>query len=167
MFSDNEIKAYRSIKAPEGIYEKLSRPQRSYADTLRIITAVAACFVLVISAVFVFKGENDVIVNGQKLNGSVVFYDTSSAMARSVSSTISVPLEFKVSDKTTVSALQGSISVDGEPKTEVEILKSEVIWWEVPTDKDEVFKLLVTDKKGVKTISLKYENTKITVTKEN
>ncbi len=167
MFSDKEISAYNSIKAPDELYKKISRTKKTYKLPLYIATAVAASFVFIISGYFLTP-KSSIIVNGQKLTDSVVFYDTTSASARNVSSTILVPIEIKVNGNTTVSVSQGNIiSVNNEPKSEIELSDSGIVWWEIsPEQADGIFKMQITDKKGVKTISLKYQNTKITVTKE-
>ena len=168
MFTDNEIKAYQSIKAPAELYEKISKTQKSPNITLRIITTVAACFILIISSVFIFKGENNIIVNGQPLTDSVVFYNTASAKARSISSAILVPVEIKAKATTKVTALQGTLSVDGgKAQNQITITSDKTLWWEItPKTYEQVFKLQISDKKGVYTVTLKNENTKITVTKE-
>lgn len=168
MFSDKEMKAYRGIKAPEELYRSIVGTKRKERNTLRIITALAACLVLIVTSVFIFKGKSNIIVNGQPLDGRIVFYDTATAKARSVSSAISVPIEIKAEGKTEISVLHGHVLVDGnEPSKDITISSAETLRWEItPTDGDDVYEMRITDKKGTSIISLRYNDTKITVTKE-
>lgn len=168
MFTDSELNAYRNIKAPAELYKKILKTQKRLKLRLYIVAAVAASFVFIVYG-HIASTQSDIVVNGQKLTDSVVFYDTTSAMAKSVSSAISVPIEIKAFGKTKVKVLSGVVSVSGsQPSNEIELSSSAILWWEIiPDNNDSVFKMQIIDKKGVKKISLKYENTKITVTKEN
>ena len=168
MFTDKELQAYNSIKAPEELYQRLTKIKVPRKNTLRIITALAACLILVITSVFIFGGKSSIIVNGQPLDDSVVFYDTTAAQARCVSSEISVPIEIKADSMTEISVSNGFVLVDGgEPTKEITISSDEKLRWEINVaDNDGVFEMRVKDKKGTSKILLNYDNTKITVTKE-
>ncbi len=168
MFTDKEINAYRDIKAPSDLCKKIKNAQKKSKRLLYSITVVAACFVFMITGVFINSQSNNIVVNGQKLKSSVEFYDTTSSLGRTVSSVISVPVEIKVSRSTNISVEEGLISIDGGNSTkEIDISDDTMFWWEVePSGENQVFEMLITDKKGVQKITLEYKNAKITVTKE-
>jgi hypothetical protein len=116
----------------------------------------------------ILGNQNNIVINGQELKSSIVFYDTASSYGRTVSSSISVPVEIKTSRKTKISVSEGLISIDGlEPTKELTISSKEIIWWEIELeDSDNVFEMKISDKNGAEKVTLKYENAKITVTKE-
>ena len=82
MFTDKEIIAYHNIKAPDGLRERVLKIQKKSKNSLRFVAAVAACFVFIISGFFIISiKQSNIVVNGQKLTGTVEFYDTTSAFA--------------------------------------------------------------------------------------
>ena len=98
MFSEEQLRAYRNIKAPDELRQKIVKKQKMPMKRIYFISAVAACFIFIMSGIIVNNQNNIVInVNGQTLDESIVFYDTSSSYGRTVSSTISVPVEIEVS----------------------------------------------------------------------
>ena len=167
MFTDKEISAYRNIKAPSDLREKIVSAKKVSNKMVYSISAVAACFIFV-TVGFIISNQNYIVINGQKLNKSVTFYDTASSYTRTVSSSISVPVEIKVSRESKVSVSDGFLSIEGfNASKEVEVTSSAIIWWEIELNEaDNEFTMKITDKKGVKWVTLKYENAKITVTKE-
>ncbi len=112
--------------------------------------------------------NSNIVINGQPLKDSVVFYDTTSYLGRTVSSLISVPVEIKATGKTTVSVSHGFVSVDGATtEKEVVITSSQIVWWEIDHQQDgNLFEMSISDQKGVTKVTLKYEDSKITATKE-
>lgn len=167
MFTDKEITAYRNIKAPDELRQKIIKPRKKHRKVIYFSSAVAACLVLIVS-VFIINNQSSIVVNGQKLNESILYYDTTVSTRRTLSSSISVPIEIKNKHVTKVVVSDGFISAEGfVPSKEIEFTSSKLIWWELePTEKDNVFEMLISDKKGVEKVTLKYQNTKITVTKE-
>ena len=168
MFTDKEITAYRNIKAPADLRQKITKSQKRPNKILYLTGTIAACFILIVSG-FVMNNQSNIVINGQKLTDSIVFYDTSSVAGRAVSSSISIPIELKVSHNTKVTVSHGFISVDGSTHSnEITLSSSKMIWWEInPYEADGIFEMRISDKKGIEKIALKYENSKITVTKEN
>ena len=166
MFSEKQIVAYRNIKAPDELRNKITNSSKNKFKTLYFISAMAACLILVSS--IILNNQNSIIINGQKLNDTIVFYDTTSSHIRTVSHSISVPVEIKTSNNTKISVSNGYISIDGSnPNSEIEIDSSKVIWWEIELKTSEnVFEMKISDKKGVKLVTLKYDNAKIIVSKE-
>lgn len=167
MFTDKQINAYNNIKVPDELCKKVLKSQNDSKKWLYTITVIAACFIFMITVTLVNSQHNNIVVNGQKLKSSIEFYDTAPVFERTVSSVVSVPVEIKVSRDTKISVDKGVISIDGNPFTEIDISDSATIWWEFePTEDSNVFEMLITNKKGVQKITLEYENSKITVTKE-
>lgn len=167
MFTDREVDSYRNLKAPDSLRQKITGSHKSYKKTIGFITAVAACFVLIISGIAI-NNQGNIVVNGQKLNDSVEFYCVASAMEKSVSSTVIVPIQFNVRDDTKILVLDGKISIDGSDSSkEMTITSPKEILWEVePQEAQCEFEMFITDKKGVQKVTLQYDNTKVTVTKE-
>jgi len=167
MFADEQIKAYRNIKAPNELRKKIVKPQ-SNKKWLYTIIVVAACFIFMITGILIDSQHNNIVINGQQLKSSIEFYDTAPAFERTVSSAVSIPVEIKVSQDTNISVDKGVISIDGSDSTkEICISDSAIIWWEFePTEDSNVFEMLISNKKGVQKLTLEYDNAKITVTKE-
>lgn len=167
MFTENEKQIYRNIKAPEELRQKIiSSPQKS-KRIIPFISIAAACFILVISGFLINSGNNKIIINGQTLKNSIVFYDTASMSGRSISSSLSIPIELEISRETEVSVSQGFLSFNGQnPTKQLKLSSSSTIWWEIEPDKSEkTFNMQISDKKGVTKVTLSYENGKITITK--
>lgn len=167
MFTKKEIITYRSIKVPDELCKKIAKTQKRSDKKLYFISAVAACFIFIISG-FLINNQSNIVINGQHLNESIVFYDTASSYGRNVSSSISVPVEIKASRTTKIKVKQGLLSISSsKPTEEVIISSSSVIWWEIELkDTDNVYEMKISDKKGVEKVTLRYDNAKITVTKE-
>ena len=147
MFTEKELTAYRNIKAPDELRQKITKTQKKTYKRLYFISAVAACFIFIMSGV-ILGNQNNIVINGQELKSSIVFYDTASRYGRTVSSSISVPVEIKTSRKTKISVSEGLISIDGlEPTKELTISSKEIIWWEIELeDSDNVFEMKISDK---------------------
>lgn len=167
MFTDKEITVYRNIKAPDDLCHRITKSQSKQKKVIYFSSAIAVCFIFIISA-FVINNQSNIVINGQNLNDSIVFYDTSATAGRSISSEISIPIEIKAKHDTKVVVSNGLISIEGSnPSSEILLSDSQQIWWHIdPNATDTPFEMYVSDKKGVEKVTLKYENTKITVTKE-
>ncbi len=171
MFTEKEIAVYRSIKAPADLCQKIIKQKNNTRKILCIASVIAACFIIVISGLmfgFVMDNQSNIVINGEKLNDSIVFYDTSVSVGRSVSSVTTVPVEIEVSSKTKVEVSQGFISVDGsDPVNEIVLTSSKTVFWEFDhSNTDNVLEMYITDEKGVEKVTLIYDNTKITATRE-
>lgn len=167
MFTDEEIQVYRSVKAPVNLREKITKPRKKPRKIFYFSSIGVACFILIIFG-FVINNQSNIVVNGQILNDSIVFYDTSVSKSRAVSSKVSIPIEINALHSTEVSVSQGLISLEGSnPSKEIVISSSSTIWWEItPSETDNLFEMRISNNKGVEKVTLKYENTKITATKE-
>lgn len=167
MFTDEEKRAYHNIKAPDTLYQRITIKSKTPKRMWYGLAAMAASLVLIVTSI-VMQGQGDIIVNGRKLKGSVEFYVATAAMERSVSSAVSVPVEPSVKGRTTVLVDGGLVRTEeGEPREEIVIEKSCVLWWEIePESETQEYKMKISDQKGERILSLKYENSKIIVTKE-
>lgn len=167
MFTENEIAAYKNIKAPEGLYKNIKAKKNKKRIPFYSACAAVACFVI-FALTFTLGGGSNIVINGQPLKDSVVFYDTTSYLGRTVSSLVSVPVEIKATGKTTISVSHGLVSIDGStPKKEVIITTSQIVWWEIDREHDGgLFEMSISDEKGVTKVTLEYEDAKITATKE-
>ena len=167
MFTEKELSCYQSIKAPEDLLLKIKRKQKISNIPARILAA-AAVFLFLLSGIYFYSaGESDIIVNGQVLQESIVFYDTMPAMERNFSSKISFPIEIHPARKTRISVTKGSLSIDGVSfEKEVTISSDTTLWWELEKEEETLFTMELSDEKGIQEVTLKYENGKIIVTKE-
>lgn len=168
MFTEKEISAYKNIKAPDDLLNRITGLQKKSKKPIYFISAVAACFIFIITGILINNNQSNIVVNGQQLKNSIVFYDTASVSARTTSSAISIPIEIDASRRTEISVTKGWLSINGSsPSQKAVISESETIWWEIePNDSYGVFEMKITDKKGSQKVTLEYENSKITVTKE-
>jgi len=120
MFNKSQIDAYSNIKAPQELFEKVtcSKPKKSKIYLIPLVSSLAACIMLIFGvAAFTSRFDPDVTFNGQSLKDNVVFYDISPANALDMRSSpvLSVPVELKMDDKTTVTVSQGIMVLeDGE-----------------------------------------------------
>ena len=170
MFTDKEISAYRNIKAPDSLRQKIIS-EKSSRKNLKIITGciatVAACFVIILSSVIISQNSK-IIVNGQQLHNSVEISCLSRTVERGTSFSISVPIQLKVKQPTKISVPDGTISINGGKQSkEITITSAKEILWEIAFEEAQgEFEMFITDNKGVQKVTLKYDNTKITVIKE-
>lgn len=167
MFTDNEIISYHNIKAPDDLRQKITKSQKKSKKVLYIASTIAACFIFIISC-FVINNQSNIVINGQILKDSIVFYDNTISLGRTVSPKISVPLEIKTSHSTKITVAQGVISADGSNQSKELVISSpKMILWEIePNPNYNLFEMQISSNKGVEKVTLQYENGKITATKE-
>ena len=168
MFKEQELNTYRSITAPQELYEKVmaaQRPKRRWSHYAAGL--VAACLVLTLGAGFFFRGgEPDILIHGQPLESSVAFYDLSPAAEMRSSGALTVPVELELSRTSQITVTQGQLTLgEGEPAQELTASGSVALLWEVPRDCEQC-ELLIDDGKKLTTLTLKYEETQITITKK-
>ena len=168
MFKEQQLNTYRSICAPEELYEKVmaaQKPQRhwqKYAPGL-----AAACLVLAFCAGFFFRGGSpNIIVNGQSLESSVVYYDLSVASEMRTSPVVTVPVELKLPRNAEITVTEGQISLDGQCGKTLNASASVTILWEIPREEAQNCEMHIDDGRAVTTLALTYEETKITITKK-
>lgn len=170
MFKEQELNTYRSICAPEALYEKIMTAQKPRRHWQKYTTGlVAACLVLALGAGFFLRGGSpDIIINGQPLESSVVYYDLSPATDMRSSFTVTVPMELELPRNAQINVTEGQLSLDGQcfGKT-LNASDSVTLLWEIPRGEETLnCEMYIDDGKAVTTLTLTYEETKITITKK-
>ncbi|MBR3837039.1 MAG: hypothetical protein IKJ74_02745 [Clostridia bacterium] len=131
MFSEKQISAYRSIRAPEELRERVVCKARKNAEkgsgnwAIRL-APIAAAFLLILGLAF-FLPQNplvSVFVDGNALTGTLEWESASRGPERSVTA-VSLPFEIQSEEETVISvsrgfliteddALRTSLTFDGE-----------------------------------------------------
>ncbi len=149
MFDENQISAYHNIKAPERIYKRLNK-KKSYSFAL-----IAACLVCVIMlGVFLRPTEVSVKVAGQVIENSVIIND-----GRLRSMDIDVAFELDVKAKTEVSVSKGKLLFNETEQNTLIFEDDGNFVWQVKRE-DVPCEISISDKSGVKSFTLIYENSK-------
>lgn len=169
MFSNDQKEAYRNIQAPEELYQKVvesKQPRR--LKLVPLLSGLAACLALVVVlGLFLRPGGPEIVLNGQKLEDIIVFYDISPTDVRS-SPLFSVPVELELPRKAEITVSHGSMTVDGgAPVTSLTASSSVTVWWQI--ERSEVMpvcEMVIRDSKGTTLITLNYNNAEITATKK-
>lgn len=144
MFDEKQINAYRNIKAPEGIYRRLKRKNYSFA-------VVAACLVCIFMlSLFFIPEKTEIKINGQVIEENQIVFEN-----KLRSTEIEIPIDLKIKEKTEINVSKGKLG-DTEGKTLV-IQDDCRIFWTVNED-DTPCEISISDKKGVKSFTLIYEN---------
>lgn len=172
MFSENQIKEYKSISAPEELRQKvlsMKKAEKKQAFKVRNIGiyAAAACLVLVISLSGVFGGNDfSASFNGQKLDSGAVTVQTDSGIAmldaRSLDE-LSVDIEIETSKNAEIEVSDGSIQISdtetGEVSDNTSFKGKKIVRWTIANaDESETYEMTVTFKNGkTETITLEYD----------
>ena len=170
MFKEQELNTYRSIRAPEELYGKImaaKTPQRHWQKYTAGL--VAACLVLALGAGFFFRGGSpDIVVNGQPLESSVVYYDLSVATEMRNTPVVTVPVELELPRSAEITVTEGELTLNGQSSGKtLRVSDSVTLLWEIPRDEATLnCQMFIDDGKDVTTLALTYEETKITITKK-
>lgn len=170
MFNQEQKEAYRAIQAPAELYDRVlakATPGKRWVLPTTLSIA-AACFVMVVALGFFLKGgEPAIVLNGQPLEKSIVFYDISPASDVRSSPFFSVPVEVKAERRSEITVSHGSMTVDGgAPVKTLTAEGSVTVWWEI--ERSEVMpvcEMEIRDGKSTTLITLNYNNAEITATK--
>lgn len=168
MFKEQELNSYRSIKAPQELYDKIMAAKKPKVHWSRYAAGlVAACLVLVMGIGFFFRGgEPGIIINGQLLDSSVVYHDLAPAAELRSSEVLTVPLELELSGRSQIVVTQGRLTLDGnEPTDELTTSGTVTLLWEVPRGASGC-EMHIESGKILTTLTLEYEETQITITKK-
>ena len=168
MFKEQELNTYRSITAPQELYDKILAAQKPKRHWSRYATGLAAaCLVLAMGAGFFFRGSAPgIVIHGQQLESSVVFHDVSPAVELRTSGTLTVPVELELSKKSRITVTQGQLTLGEEkPTQELTASGSVTLLWEVPRGCEQC-ELFIDNGKKLTTLTLKNEETQITITKK-
>lgn len=168
MFEEQELNTYRSITAPQELYDKIMAAKKPKVHWHRYAAGLAAaCLVLVMGIGFFFRGtEPDIMVYGQHLESSVVYHDLSPVAERRTSDVLTVPVELELSRKSRITVTQGQLTLgEGEPAQEVTASGSATLLWEIPRGIS-MCELHIVGGKAVTTLTLENENSQIIITKK-
>jgi hypothetical protein len=168
MFKEQELNSYRSIKAPQELYDKVMAAQKPKVHWSRYATGlVAACLVLAMGIGFFFRGgEPGIIINGQLLDSSVVYHDLAPAAELRTSEVLTVPVELELSGRSRIRVTQGVITLnDLEPTDELTASGTVTLLWEVPRGASEC-EMHIESGRTLTTLTLEYGETQITITKK-
>lgn len=163
MFDSNQIEQFRQIKAPDSLRTKVLGKKRTSPRTVILrYGALAACLVIMMSAVLLIRGHTSgitVTMNGYEVTSEGVYtvlstLDTAHySIARVVpvsaaaGETREVPLEFDVTGECRVKVSSGSILYCGEVPENETIFVSEsplnLIWRIESADREAYYSLVL------------------------
>ena len=120
MFSEKQVSAYRAIRAPEELRERVVCKARENVGNRSVNWAIrlaplCAAFLLILGLVFFLpqKPQISVLLDGNEVNGSLEWSSASRGVERSVSS-ISLPFEVHGEKETVISVSQGFLITEDE-----------------------------------------------------
>ena len=137
MFSQNQLDAYKNIKAPAELYAKIkdAKPRKKPLYLIPIAASLAACLVILFCSVFAQSKAYmpGVLVNGQKLESSVMFYDVSPAdiMESRTTPKLQVPIQLNIQEKTEITVTEGLVKFENVQNETITIDKSSTVYWEI------------------------------------
>ena len=172
MFSENQIKEYKSISAPEELRQKvlsMKKAEKKQAFKVRNIGiyAAAACLVLVLSLSGIFgNGDISASLNGKPLGDEAVSVQSDSSIAmldaRSLDE-LSVDIEIETGKNAEIEVSDGSIQISdtetGEVSENTSFKGKKIVRWSIPNaDESRAYEMTVTFKNGkTETITLEYD----------
>ncbi len=170
MFKEQQRNAYQSIRAPQQLHDKIMAAQKPAKRWPKYVTGlVAACLVLVLSASFFFgSSAPGIVINGQRLHESVIYYDLSPASEMRSSPMITVPVELELDKTSRITVSQGHLTGENAERVQELSAKGSVtLFWEIPREEEiPLCEMQIRHGKDVTTITLAYEETQITITKK-
>ncbi len=146
MFDEKQINAYHNIKAPDRIYRRLKRKNYS-------VGAIAACLVcLFMLSVFFIPEKTEIKINGQVIEETQLVFEN-----KSRSTEMEIPIDLRIKEKTEISVSKG-VLVNGENEEKSVAVNDDCgLLWKVSIE-DMPCEISISDKKGVKSFTLIYEN---------
>ena len=168
MFNDEQIRSYRSIKAPEALREKVlssAKPRR--IRVMPLVAALAACLILALSFGSLTGGGEDIRINGQVPDGSVVLFESVPASANRSAPVCTFEVELRLDSPAEVTVSSGTVSAKKIPAAKaVRLSRSATLIWETECSEAlPVCELEIRDSDGVTVITLTYKNAEITAIK--
>ena len=165
MFSEEQVKAYKNITAPEELRSSVLKAvgtQRKKSGTkVYRYAGVAACLAVIIALSLVFGslGGINVYSDGQIITESgVPVYSAVSAM--SARGMFGINLEAELDGKTVISSSEGNVYVDGQlAEGEIDAEKVSIVWDIVPTDTEKIYVLTFENSKGETSVNLLFDET--------
>ena len=172
MFDSKDIEKYRSVKAPEGLFERIAQDASAPKKTARVIetnrflrsaSAIAACFLLVMTLTFALGRESDlyICVGGEELSRAgetMKVGDVPATLARLAEAPMGIPFTVSASERATVTLEGGELwTVGAEGAMLVELPytaeKGEVLYLLPEADKISYLTLTENGKSVTYTVS--------------
>ncbi len=172
MFRKQELDAYQKIAAPDELYAKImdvsTQPRRgTHRYMLRLAGAIAACLVLFVTVGFWPTGHAPgIILNGEKLETSLSFYNSIPAAYTRELPVLSLPLELDIQSTTEVTVSHGCLLPDdGVPTERLTLDRPAELCWEIPQTSDTAAcEMKLSDENGVTRITLTYDHAANSIT---
>ena len=168
MFKEQELNTYRSITAPQELYSKVMAAKKPKVRWPRYVAGlVAACLVLMMGIGFFFRGgEPGIMINGQTLENSMVYYDLAPASEQRSSGWLTIPVELELSGRSRITVTQGQLTLgEKEPSQQVAASGSVTLLWEIPRGAA-MCEMHIDGGKTVTTLTLENEEEQIIITKK-
>ena len=168
MFDKEQVKAYKSITAPEEMKSRVmsacAAPVKKNSKAVYRYSSIAACLAIIIAVSLVFGGMGSVSVS---LDGAVItdsgvpVVTAVSAMSRSMTG---IFLEAELDGKTEIKTEDGNVYVydiaTGEAiEGKTNAAKVSIVWDIVPTDTEKTYVLIFENSRGATEITLLFNET--------
>lgn len=172
MFSENQIKAYKSISAPDELRQKIlgmEKTEKKSGFKMRNIGiyAAAACLVLVVSLSGLFGGNDfTASLGGQEIGKDAVAVQPDSGIAMldaRAASELSLDIEVETDQAAEVTVSAGSVQISdydtGEVKENAEASGKNIVRWTIiNADENETYEMRFDFNRGKSTeIILEYD----------
>lgn len=167
MFNREQIEAYRSIKAPDALRDRVLSSRKPRRLRLMPLAAVlAACLILALS-LGTLSGDSSVLINGQVPDGSPIACSLSPAAENRAAPIYSFEVELTDDGTAEVSVSSGWVSAEGIPAAKSLTLRTPaVLCWETECDDATPdCTMEIRDADGTTAVTLTYKNAEITANK--
>lgn len=140
MFSEEKIRAYQSVKAPETLRDSvmaLSHGKEKAWNVSKWMLPAAACLILCVSLWLLNAGQTEISVRfgGMELEETVTLERAEESSLRRSAPTLSVPLELELGEETEISVSQGTLFLEGSESTRnLTVSGSVALVWEFPSE---------------------------------
>ncbi len=174
MFDKKQTNAYKNITAPLELRERVLNTEKQptvsgKTSSLRVLSnvaALAACFVLVVAAGFIFNTNDSlsVSVNGINLSLNEAALNTArasySVATANEKEALEIPLELTLTGKTKITANDGVIlnSFYEECSEQTFNKETKSIIWKLNADREKEYTLEIESEKDLCTVMLIFNN---------
>ena len=169
MFSDEQIRSYRNIKAPDALKEKVlsSEKHRRRIRVMPLAAALAACLILALSFGSFTGSSEDVLVNGQTPNGSVILFQSLPASANRAAPVYTFEIDLHLDSPAEVTVSSGTVSTQKIPAAKsIRLSRSATVIWETECGEDlPACEMEIRDNDGTTVVTLTCKNAEITANK--
>lgn len=176
MFDSKQIEAFRQIKAPAELRDKVIGAKTVPMRTVVLrYSSLAACLIIMLTAVLLFHARTDGIavnMNGHEITSEGVYtvlstmdtaaYSVARVVPVTAGETLEIPLEFTVTGECTANVSSGSILMDGEETESGAQLTAEgnlnLIWRIESADREAYYSLVLQSGGEQVVLVMKYDN---------